>query len=105
MMEVKGKIIDNQTRCEHYHSAFDVIAIKFKCCNDYYPCHKCHQQSADHEFLVWKKEERNIKAILCGVCKNELTIQEYLDCKNECPACHAKFNPGCGHHFALYFEM
>ncbi len=30
---VKGKLVDDQTRCVHYRSTLDVIAIKFKCCN------------------------------------------------------------------------
>ena len=105
MIEVKGKVIDAETRCEHYHSPLDVIAIKFKCCNQYYPCYKCHQETTNHQPLVWSKDERNTKAILCGACKNELTIRQYFDGDNECPNCTAKFNPDCSRHYHLYFEM
>lgn len=105
MIEVKGKLVDNETRCEHYHSPLDVIAIKFKCCGDYYPCYECHEEIANHKATVWKKEERNTKAIFCGVCKTELTIQQYFDSKNQCPNCGVSFNPNCERHYGLYFEM
>jgi uncharacterized CHY-type Zn-finger protein len=101
---VKGKLLDDQTRCEHYHSALDVIAIKFKCCNEYYPCYECHQELANHPAKVWSKIEFEEKAILCGGCKNELTINEYLTSENVCQYCQAKFNPNCKKHYALYFD-
>lgn len=104
MIEVKGQLLDDETRCQHYHSTLDVIAIKFKCCNDYYPCFECHQQAVSHEAQVWEKEEWNTKAVLCGVCKTELTVQQYLDSNNECPYCKAAFNPKCSNHYHLYFE-
>lgn len=105
MIEVKGKTIDDQTRCEHWHSSLDIIAIKFKCCKEYYyPCYQCHEETVDHKPEVWKKEEWNTKAILCGVCKTELTINEYFHSVNHCPHCHAAFNPNCCRHYHLYFE-
>lgn len=104
MIEVKGKIIDDQTRCKHYHSPLDVISIKFKCCNEYYPCYECHKECTDHEPATWPKEEWNTHAILCGVCKNELTITGYFNAGNHCPNCNAGFNPGCSRHYHLYFE-
>src|SRR5437879_846693 len=90
---VKGKTVDEYTRCVHYHSPLDVIAIKFKCCRIYYPCHECHQEEADHQPQVWSKDEFDRKAILCGICKTELTISEYVACDNRCPVCSASFNP------------
>ena len=54
--EIKGKLVDEYTRCVHYHSLLDVIAIKFKCCGVYYPCYSCHEEEADHEHEVWKKD-------------------------------------------------
>lgn len=104
MIPIKGKIVDDETRCRHYHSPLDVIAIKFKCCNEYYPCFECHQESVSHEAKVWYREEWHVKAILCGVCKQELTIQEYLNSNNLCPHCNAAFNPKCSLHHHLYFE-
>jgi len=104
MIEVKGKPVDDQTRCEHYHSPLDIIAIKFKCCDDYFPCYQCHEETTDHKPSVWKKEEWNTKAILCGVCKQELTINEYMNSQNYCPNCRSGFNPGCSNHYYLYFQ-
>jgi len=104
-MHIKGKVIDEETRCVHYHSALDIVAIKFKCCDEYYPCHKCHEEEADHATRRWTKTEFQEKAILCGNCKNELSIEEYVTAKNHCPHCKAAFNPGCSAHFHLYFEV
>lgn len=50
---VKGRTTDDQTRCIHYHSAVDIIAIKFKCCNTYYPCFYCHEEEAGHYHLYF----------------------------------------------------
>ena len=102
---IKGKPIDDKTRCIHYHSTLDVIAIKFKCCHQYYPCYTCHQEEADHLAETWKQNEFDTKAILCGVCKNELTIHEYLTSNNQCPFCKTSFNPKCKNHHHLYFEQ
>ncbi len=102
---VKGKVIDEQTRCVHYRSPLDVIAIKFKCCHEYYPCYECHEEEADHKSEVWKKDEFETNAILCGVCGNEMTIHEYLTGSTQCHYCNAVFNPNCSKHHHLYFEI
>lgn len=102
---VRGKIIDVNTRCVHYHSPLDVIAIKFKCCHEYYPCYECHKEVAGHEAQSWRKEEFDTRAILCGICNHELTIHEYLTSDNSCPHCNASFNPNCSKHYHLYFEI
>ena len=103
-IEVYGKVIDDNTRCEHYHSPADIIAIKFKCCQKYYPCYKCHEETAGHVAQPWNKNEWNMKAILCGACKTELTIEEYMQSGNHCPDCKAAFNPDCSKHYHLYFQ-
>ncbi len=103
MSKVYGHTVDRQTRCTHYHTETDIIAIKFKCCHKYYPCYKCHQECEDHEIAVWKKEEFDELAILCGVCGTEHTIREYLQ-TNHCVHCHSDFNEGCQNHFHIYFE-
>ena len=102
---VKGKLVDEYTRCVHYRSPLDVIAIKFKCCNEYYPCYECHGEVAGHEAEVWKKNEFGVKAILCGICKNEMTIDQYLASNDRCPHCNSAFNPNCSKHYHLYFEI
>lgn len=105
MKEIKGKPVDEQTRCEHYHSPLDVIAIKFKCCNTYYPCFYCHEETAGHQAEVWNKNEFDTKAILCGVCQEEMTINEYQHSNYQCPHCSTHFNPRCSNHNHLYFEV
>ncbi len=102
---LKRKLIDNQTRCEHYYLPEDIIAIKFKCCNIYYPCISCHEETANHKPIVWNKEDRLVKAVLCGVCCYEMSIDEYLNCKNHCPSCNANFNSKCKNHYHFYFEL
>ncbi|HEV8287368.1 MAG TPA: CHY zinc finger protein [Chitinophagaceae bacterium] len=104
MPQVKGKLVDDHTRCVHYHSPLDIVAIKFKCCGKYYPCYYCHKEETSHRHEVWKKSEFNTKAILCGSCNSEMTIHEYLTCNNHCPFCNAPFNPHCDKHYHLYFE-
>lgn len=103
-INIYGKPVDQQTRCQHWHSELDVIAIKFKCCGNYYPCFSCHEEEADHEHQVWPKAEFDTKAILCGVCGTELSISDYQKSNNTCPTCQSAFNPGCSKHYHLYFE-
>lgn len=103
--EVVGSVIDSETRCVHYHSKLDIIAIKFYCCGKYFPCYECHNESGCGSPDVWPKEQFGEKAVLCGGCGYELTVEEYLGCKSECPACGEGFNPGCGLHTELYFEI
>src|SRR5262249_34344318 len=102
---VNGRVIDSQTRCVHYHSPLDIIAIKFKCCGEYYPCFECHHETAGHATEVWRSNEFDTKAILCGACNNEMTIHEYLAANNHCPYCNSSFNPNCSKHYHLYFEI
>ena len=104
-ISIFGKPVDNQTRCEHWHSALDIIAIKFKCCEKYFPCYSCHEETADHKANVWPRNEFDTKAILCGVCGTELSIKDYMGCNNTCPKCASLFNPGCSKHYHLYFEV
>lgn len=103
-IKVKGQTIDNQTRCVHYQSNLDIIAIKFKCCNEYYPCFSCHEEAANHPHQTWGKAEFDTLAILCGVCKQELTIHQYMKSDSICLYCQAEFNPKCRNHYHLYFD-
>ena len=97
--------MDGQTRCVHYHSALDVIAIKMKCCGEFYACKDCHEALAGHAIAVWPRDEWEEPAVLCGACGREMTIRAYMDCGYGCPACGARFNPGCGRHAHFYFAM
>ena len=102
--EVRGLDLDPQTRCRHYHGALDIIAIKMNCCGVYYACKDCHIELAGHEISVWPRAQWNIKAVLCGACGAELTINDYLQSESHCPVCNAGFNPGCRNHHLFYFE-
>ena len=102
---IYGKSVDTHTRCVHWQSELDIIAIKFKCCDKYYPCFSCHEEVEKHKHQVWLKSEFDQKAILCGVCGHELSIKDYMNANNICPNCEAKFNPGCSNHYHLYFEI
>lgn len=103
-MKVYGAVVDQETRCTHYHTEKDIIAIKFKCCDRYYPCYRCHEEHTDHEIERWTKLEFDTKAILCGHCQTELTINEYMQ-TSECPTCHSSFNERCGAHYPIYFQI
>jgi len=101
--DVRGPVVDTETRCIHYATPLDVIAIKFPCCDEFYPCHLCHQEAAEHPAEQWPAESRDEQAILCGPCGQLLTIAEYAH-TNACPACAAPFNPRCKLHWDLYFH-
>jgi uncharacterized CHY-type Zn-finger protein len=101
--EVRGVNLDAQTRCAHYHGPTDIIAIKMKCCGEYYACKDCHMASTDHPIEVWPEAEWGEKAILCGACRTELTILEYLGGGYRCVRCGAQFNPKCESHYHYYF--
>ncbi|WP_075047794.1 CHY zinc finger protein [Bacillus andreraoultii] len=103
-MKVYGPVVDHETRCIHYHTEKDIIAIKFKCCNRYYPCFQCHNGCENHPIKRWEKDEFNKKAILCGHCQTELSIREYMGTTN-CPYCGHIFNEGCATHYPIYFDV
>lgn len=102
---VVGIDVDEATRCGHYHTDVDVIAIRFPCCDTYYPCRECHDAVADHPAQVWGKEQFGERAILCGACGEQLTVSGYLEAQDHCPACDHGFNPGCSLHYDLYFDV
>jgi uncharacterized CHY-type Zn-finger protein len=102
---IYGTLLDQVTRCIHYNTIKDIIAIKFKCCEKYYPCIYCHNEAENHEVQVWLKDEFYHKAVYCGECKSELTITEYLNNPAHCPKCQSIFNPNCSLHKHFYFEI
>jgi uncharacterized CHY-type Zn-finger protein len=101
---VRGVGVDPQTRCAHYATEVDVIALRFACCDTYYPCHLCHDAAAEHAPRRWPRRRFGEPAVLCGVCGHQMTVPEYLTCAYRCPRCGAAFNPGCKQHQHLYFE-
>jgi uncharacterized CHY-type Zn-finger protein len=100
---IGGQLIDDQTRCIHYGTTTDVIAIKFSCCQRYYACHRCHEASAGHPAERWPASQHDQKALLCGMCSSELRISTYFEV-HCCPECSAPFNDACRLHRHLYFE-
>ena len=102
--EVIGTNVDNQTRCAHYNSDVDIIAVKFKCCEQWFPCFKCHAEHTMHAPEVWSAGESDTPTVLCGNCGHRLTIVEYLKCELICPKCRSEFNPRCALHYNLYFD-
>ncbi|EIP7116819.1 hypothetical protein LRX73_001431 [Staphylococcus pseudintermedius] len=104
MPKVYGATVDQETRCTHYNTPFDVIAIKFKCCHKYYPCFKCHNESEKHRPKRWHSDEFDERAILCNVCGYEMPIETYMMTES-CPECEAHFNNRCKFHYHHYFEI
>jgi len=101
-VEVRGPAVDPQTRCIHYGSPLDVVALRAPCCDAWYPCHLCHAAVADHPLEMIPRSEHHLPAALCGVCRATMTVPEYL-AADACPSCGAAFNPGCAAHAHLYF--
>jgi uncharacterized CHY-type Zn-finger protein len=100
---VHGVDLDDETRCAHWRSPSDIIAIRFACCGRYYACYDCHAALETHEPVVWPRERFDEPAVLCGVCRTELSVDAYLASGFACPSCGASFNPGCANHYHLYF--
>ena len=100
---VRGRTVGPETRCAHYDTARDVIAIRAACCDIYYPCRACHDAVADHEHRVIPRDAFDDPAILCGACGTTLTVGEYAACDDACPSCGHAFNPGCKRHWHSYF--
>lgn len=102
---VKGNVIDNETRCSHYHTEKDRVAIKFYCCKTYFSCYLCHKEAGCGQLQTWPKNKFNQKGILCGACGEEMTINAYLKSSDNCPNCQAAFNPNCSVHKHYYFSI
>jgi uncharacterized CHY-type Zn-finger protein len=102
---VHGVGVDPETRCVHYGTERDVIAIEFYCCREFYPCHACHHESAGHEPRVWPRSRFDAAAVLCGACGNTVSIRSYLEADDACPACGHDLNPGCVAHADRYFDV
>lgn len=102
---IHGVAVDGQGRCAHYAGDRDVVAIRFPCCGRYYACHECHREVEDHEPVRWTDDDFQEEAVLCGACRNVLTVRAYLTGRGACPNCGAAFNPACASHHEFYFEL
>lgn len=104
-VSLRGVEVDPETRCAHYRGPRDIIAIRFPCCDVFYPCFACHEATTDHEAQRWSPDQFDEAAVLCGACRTVLTIRQYLDGEHTCPSCGAAFNPGCVRHHDRYFKV
>jgi uncharacterized CHY-type Zn-finger protein len=102
---LRGVAVDSETRCAHYLTERDVIAIAFPCCGTFYPCFECHETCCEQQPRRWPPDRFDERAILCGVCREVLTIETYLASEHRCPNCEAAFNPGCANHWDRYFRI
>jgi uncharacterized CHY-type Zn-finger protein len=102
---VRGLELDPETRCAHYGSESDVVAIRFHCCPAYYACYRCHRTLADHDARTWPRSAFDEPAVLCGACGARLAVEQYVGADDACPECDAPFNPGCADHYHRYFDV
>ena len=102
---VRGVAVGPATRCAHYDGPRDVIAIRFACCDVYYPCARCHRAAADHAPSRWPAGRRHEPAVLCGACGTTMSADAYLGSDHACPHCGTAFNPGCAAHHDRYFAF
>src|ERR1700683_5277358 len=100
--EVLGVQLDAQTRCAHWRSALDIVAIRMKCCGAYYACKDCHEALAGHAIEAWPRAARAEGAWLWGAGGAEMTIAAYLAGADAGPSCRAPFNPACRTHHPFY---
>ena len=75
---LRGVGLDAQTRCAHYATARDVVALRFACCPAYWSCHRCHAELADHPAVPVPAGDFDRPHVLCGVCRTELSVAAYL---------------------------
>ncbi|KAH3900132.1 Hot13p SCDLUD_003100 [Saccharomycodes ludwigii] len=102
---ISGKLVDEKSRCIHWHGDLDIIALKFKCCpNTYYSCYTCHQELCNHKVEKYNRLDNKVNLIICGNCRKEFTFQEYVTSDYKCLNCKQKFNPGCKLHYDMYFK-
>ncbi|WP_052367158.1 CHY zinc finger protein [Paraoerskovia marina] len=101
---LRGCPVDDQSRCVHHGGPLDVVALHLVCCDAWFPCHACHEETADHTAVPRPADRFDEPAARCGVCGRTMTVPEYRGVTS-CPGCEASFNPGCAAHAHLYFEI
>nr|WP_197696932.1 CHY zinc finger protein [Streptococcus merionis] len=95
-----GLGVDQESRCQHYHSRVDIAALKCKACQKYYACYECHDAMESHLFVATDSSE--VYPVLCGNCKTYLSRTDYET--YFCPNCTHAFNPKCILHKNIYFK-
>ncbi|GGC77187.1 CHY zinc finger protein [Enterococcus wangshanyuanii] len=103
MKVISGLSVDEQGRCIHYASEYDVVANQCYECRTYYACYRCHDELETHVFKAWPvSKDPQVKVILCGVCSNEMNHYQYKK-NGTCPHCNQRFNSKCINHEEIYF--
>ena len=59
--------------CGHYHRR---CLVKFPCCNKFYPCHRCHNES--DECPESQSRAVNATHLRCSICYNEQEVRTSL---------------------------
>lgn len=77
--KIYGFLVDNESRCQHYHTELDIVALKCFECLNYYACYQCHDSLEEHSFRAYPCQLKQDKVLICGVCQHEMTIEEYYD--------------------------
>ena len=103
MVQAQGLLVDDESRCVHYHSDKDIVALQCYDCKKYYACYRCHNTLETHTFCPYPLNLKEDRLILCGSCGNTLTYVEYTE-KGTSPFCNAAFNPACQNHYPIYFR-
>ena len=103
MIQTQGLLVDDESRCVHYHSEKDVVSLQCYECKKYYACYQCHNAMETHLFSPYPLMLSEDRPILCGGCKRTMTFQDYQK-QMACPYCSAPFNPGCKQHYSYYFK-
>ena len=103
MVQAQGLLVDDESRCVHYHSEKDIVALQCYECKKYYACYQCHDTLESHVFSPYPLILKEARPILCGSCKTLLSYEEYTE-KGTCPFCNAQFNPACQKHHSIYFR-
>ncbi|WP_040606406.1 CHY zinc finger protein [Salsuginibacillus kocurii] len=101
---VCGVNLDQESRCAHYATSLDIVALKCICCEVFYACHQCHQELVVAAFEPWPASRKHEPSVLCGHCGQLMTFESYLSSNYQCLNCRAAFNPGCGRHTHFYFS-
>ncbi|OFI49317.1 hypothetical protein BG261_01675 [Floricoccus tropicus] len=100
MEKVYGFLVDNQGRCQHYHTDLDIIANRCQICNKLYSCFKCHDENELHSFEGFDFNSNKL-SVMCCVCGQEFSYKIYSELTN-CPSCKSAFNPRCKLHKNIY---
>lgn len=99
MIKIHGIDLDEQGRCTHWHSPFDIVALRCSVCGKYYACYECHDELEDHPFGQFNQNKED--GVMCGACGHTMTYQEHISL-GHCPKCNSEFNPRCINHKDKY---